>query len=746
MGLCKRQRLTDPSDSGCEVDGRPAPWFRISSPCLGSLVRYAEPTTTKERAARDDSKGLCKLGEEQKTVWEGFCSCCKRPLSFEEMPVRPDHACQPATNRCAYVVAVWGRNAEYALGAMVLGWSLRRSGTKHDLVALHTQDVPAAAVELLRRSGWTPREMKYLEAADALYQDFCLKTRFQDVFTKLRVLELTEYSKVLLLDADLLVRECIDDLFEMPAPAAMARGPWSGYRHGDRIHGRFFFSGKRQGQWSWGQSSGINAGVMLLQPDEQTYLDCLAEVTDPLHPEHIKGNGPEQDYLSRFYADAWRHIDVAYNFQLHQMYFCLSPDCLSSAADRADYLTHPERIKVIHYSSEPKPWARHLEEQYKDYSDKEWLLKVQQNFKGYRAWVEHDQFAIAAEVGQVAVGPDGKLRRVMWEDSRARPDPMGGDADCNGGERFTASNSSNDVPLNSRGETSGEGDTDSVSLTRENAGVEQVTLQDGTAGPKAPGKHENKQEDTKLELRSADGWLLGDAVETPEYAIKGAEHITRLSLDLWDEAYRELSAHLGDHRLAHTVVAAYDQPACAEDLGMNDNGNADQASASDAHQGWSNIGGWWVEGQQASRVIATCGILPQPYVHLIINGKLVLQESCEGIHVAAVGSDSEHSSVPKPATFTGDCADSIATWAEAVPAGATVLIAVLDKSGVTRDVWRALADAGLGCPSSPIPADYVAAAAVGRKGKRSWSATHAAPDLALASGAGFAGDAYEGKG
>ena len=45
------------------------------------------------------------------------------------------------------------------------------------------------------------------------------------------------------------------------------------------------------------------------------------QVADERHPEHIRGNGPEQDYLSRYFARDWRHIDVAYNFQLHQMYY-----------------------------------------------------------------------------------------------------------------------------------------------------------------------------------------------------------------------------------------------------------------------------------------------------------------------------------------------------------------------------------------------------------------------------------------
>ncbi|CAE7945106.1 unnamed protein product [Symbiodinium necroappetens] len=63
-----------------------------------------------------------------------------------------------AADGFAYVVCLWGRNAEYVLGAMVLAHSLKRSGTRHDLVALHTDDVPKEAVELLQKAGWHPRQ------------------------------------------------------------------------------------------------------------------------------------------------------------------------------------------------------------------------------------------------------------------------------------------------------------------------------------------------------------------------------------------------------------------------------------------------------------------------------------------------------------------------------------------------------------------------------------------------------------
>merc|ERR1712187_519314 len=87
----------------------------------------------------------------------------------------------------------------------------------------------------------------------------------------------------------------------------------------------------------------------------------LWEVGEPNHPSHCRGNGPEQDYLSRFWADApWSHISVEYNYQLHQMYFALQPDQVY--ADRNQFLSKPESIKIVHFSGDPsaKPWCRVL--------------------------------------------------------------------------------------------------------------------------------------------------------------------------------------------------------------------------------------------------------------------------------------------------------------------------------------------------------------------------------------------------
>mmetsp|Transcript_45716 Transcript_45716/g.97999 ORF Transcript_45716/g.97999 Transcript_45716/m.97999 type:complete len:636 (+) Transcript_45716:576-2483(+) len=312
---------------------------------------------------------------------------------------------------------------------MVLGHSIRQTGSTHDLVVLHTDEVCDAALELLRTCGWILKKVEHVRAAESLFQEGCLQMRFANVFTKLHVFGLTDYSKVVMMDSDILVRRNIDDLFDLEAPAAMARGALAGYKHGEPIDGRSFFSDANAGVWAWGQGTGINAGVMLFEPSEETLAQCLREVGDEKHPEHLRGNGPEQDYLSRYFADRWTHIDVGYNFQLHQMYYALNPSL--PAADRRSYLADGDGIKAFHYSSDPKPWARYTSAVYAALEDKQWFNDFKMTFTGHRVWICKEPLDLESEArkssGKLAVGSDGKLHKVIWdypEGSSENPEPI----------------------------------------------------------------------------------------------------------------------------------------------------------------------------------------------------------------------------------------------------------------------------------------------------------------------------------
>ena len=320
-----------------QLDWQAADWptIRVSSPLINMEFTEWRPNESRENMR----------------YWESWCPCCKRPLDITAFGIHDSHynwendqAHEPQAKHStvvtyAYVAAIWGEGSGlsgFVVGALVLATALRRRGTRHDLVLLHTADVPAQALEMLSKC-WKLHLVEYVAASKSLFG--CKDKRFDGVFTKLHVLGLTDYDKVLMLDIDLAVLRCPDALFELPAPAAMRRG-YSAHVHGGRMHGRSFFGGFAD---NWGQCGGINAGVMLLKPDTELHKRALKEVQMPVHPEHIAGGGPEQDYLSRFYASyPWTHISVLYNFQLHHVFYALEAAILhvTGASGPPDHWAH----------------------------------------------------------------------------------------------------------------------------------------------------------------------------------------------------------------------------------------------------------------------------------------------------------------------------------------------------------------------------------------------------------------------
>ena len=253
--------------------------------------------------------------------WQSWCPCCKRPLditSFSSYKERESQCRQDAQNKYAYVTTLWGEDSGFVVGALVLGTALQRTKTKHDLVLMHTNDIHEESLAMLK-SVWKLCKVDYVRANEDLFLGGS-NSRFSGVFTKLHALGLTAYEKVLLLDIDITIFDNIDALFNLKTPAALWRGQGQTREHGYRIDGRCFFGGPDN---DWGQTGGINAGVMLLAPDAEIHQRALREVEAPSHPERIAGAGPEQDYLSRLFAHEWKHLSVLYNFQIHHVYYSL---------------------------------------------------------------------------------------------------------------------------------------------------------------------------------------------------------------------------------------------------------------------------------------------------------------------------------------------------------------------------------------------------------------------------------------
>ena len=338
--------------------------------------------------------------------WKSWCPCCKRPLAIklegsevgEPGEIFPFHSSEAIRQPCcAYVATLWGDDPGFVLGALVLGHALRcTSQAGHRRVLLHTCVVPTKALSKLQHF-WELEQVPYLHACDRLFMGGT-GGRFDGTFTKLHVLGLVEFTKILVLDLDLVIFDCLDHLFDLKAPAALCRGA-NDRTHGCHIDGtRFFLGGDDSDadryEWCWCQGGGINAGVMLLEPNLDVYHRVLKEIDQKFHPGHIPGGGPEQDYLSRFYAPYWHHISVSYNFQIHHVLYNLESvlGWWRDAHHDDKYL--PARMKqeaseigVIHFSGTLKIWDRDY--QGAGESDEAFAIRILQNCnpEGFRRWV-----------------------------------------------------------------------------------------------------------------------------------------------------------------------------------------------------------------------------------------------------------------------------------------------------------------------------------------------------------------------
>ncbi len=217
----------------------------------------------------------------------------------------------------AYVTTLCNGDG-YLPGVAALGKSLDAHGATFPRIVLVTADVPAKARERLKKLGWQLRDVEPLDNPHPKKAQ--LFERFQSVYTKLRAWQLTDLEKVVLLDADLITLQNIDDLFDRPSIAAAPD----------------FFLPDR-----------FNSGLVVLEPSAETFESMLQALWET--PSY---DGGDQGFLNIFYSD-WYSMDVAhrlpagYNLQSFIFQFLRGHRSLKEALVR--------EAKVIHYSVQ-KPW------------------------------------------------------------------------------------------------------------------------------------------------------------------------------------------------------------------------------------------------------------------------------------------------------------------------------------------------------------------------------------------------------
>lgn len=235
---------------------------------------------------------------------------------------------RPAGARHAFVTLV--TNDGYARGAGALLTSIRLTGTGADSVVLHTGGVSEAALEGLARQGARLVRAEMLDTSDAFNAAHARgeihgrnpftkgrKPDFHtplDNFVKLRLWQLTEYERVVFIDADALVLRNIDILFDYPEFSA-APNVYEGL----------------------GDFHRLNSGVFVAKPSEDTFAAMMAR----LDAAEAFWRRTDQSFLQAFFP-GWHGLPVFCNM-LQYVWFNL-PELWDWAS-----------IRVLHYQYE-KPW------------------------------------------------------------------------------------------------------------------------------------------------------------------------------------------------------------------------------------------------------------------------------------------------------------------------------------------------------------------------------------------------------
>lgn len=243
---------------------------------------------------------------------------------------------------------------DYLPGVEVLQRSLRASGSPWPLVVMVTENIDA----ITRQHLWAQECEVYdvpVIGPDPALADRYANARFADVWSKLAVWTLTEYQRVVFLDADMLVVQNMDEVFELP----LAEGSIAAC-HACRCNPNQIASYPANWRpencyYSWCEDPQMNAnpptsvdnylngGFLVLTPDNAVYQQMVARLAAK---EDISSwVFAEQDFLNEVFRDRWLPLHYGYN-------------ALKTLPRQHPKMWDFSLVKNIHYIID-KPWDKY---------------------------------------------------------------------------------------------------------------------------------------------------------------------------------------------------------------------------------------------------------------------------------------------------------------------------------------------------------------------------------------------------
>jgi len=199
-------------------------------------------------------------------------------------------------------------------GIIALYNSLRASGCREDFLVLVTEDVSNESREVLlsKKLNIIDAEKIYYQGRhkDQILDRYGKKDESWKMFTKLNIWKQTNYDKLIYLDADVIVLDNIDELFDIDELGAVLGGS-QGLNY-----------------------IGIEAGVLVVSPNLDTYNILIEALESDDYSIKMSDQSFLNDYFTRI--ESINHISEVYN-RLYKKN------------------SNPTGSKVFHFNSN-KPW------------------------------------------------------------------------------------------------------------------------------------------------------------------------------------------------------------------------------------------------------------------------------------------------------------------------------------------------------------------------------------------------------
>ncbi|KAJ3674063.1 hypothetical protein LUZ60_006055 [Juncus effusus] len=252
----------------------------------------------------------------------------------------PHHSNQ----REAYVTVIAASSDKYVCGAIALAHSIRKTGTTRDLVLLHDKFPSRAQLDALQTAGWALRQIENLRNPKSPPGHY-----YEYTYSKLRIFQVTDYDKIVFIDADVIVLRNLDILFNFPSISVRGN------------HAELF-----------------NSGIMVVEPSNCTFENMMnfINIIEPY-------DGSDQGFLNEFFF-WWHRLPARIDF----MKMTVSNTTKEKLMLDSLYTADPAQLYAIHYLG-IKPWLC-----YRDYDcnwDVEWTRKFANDEGHWRWWRVYDE-------------------------------------------------------------------------------------------------------------------------------------------------------------------------------------------------------------------------------------------------------------------------------------------------------------------------------------------------------------------